>query len=93
LWDEAEAEDDLCSLDHEGSTAEELNELISNAKRNLRNCVFRTKLAINSGVKLATDSGLKLATYSGRKLATLRLSPERVANMAPESVAKMPESF
>jgi len=56
-------------------------------------CVFRTKLAINSGVKLATDSGLKLATYSGGKLATLRLSPERVANMAPETVAKMPESF
>ncbi len=45
-------------------------------------CVFRTKLAVDSGVKLATDSGLKLATYSGGKLSTFRHTPERMANMS-----------
>jgi hypothetical protein len=37
---------------------------------------FRSKLAIDSGVKLATCSGGKLATFSA--------APEWVANMGPE---------
>jgi hypothetical protein len=52
--------------------------------RSLRTCVFRGKLAIDSGVKLATDSGLKLATDSGGKLATFRNAPEQVANIVSE---------